>query len=319
MITVDLNDEPSETPRAQRRREAVWAVCDKLSSQGIKPTQRNVKMHHSTGSDTDIQKDVNAWFDHVFALHTRRKTIPDLPDSLVAAFEKLWQLAVAEASETHSEEAARWKAARELMQSDQEAMNEKLSALEEELAACQVSLGTAQSNAHSLGEQLAQTKAELARRDAELAEMRAASSARETELRGEIQRTATGYERQLSEQRAAFDAQVSAMREDMKARAEELRQAVGRADEHYRDLERASIIEIDNQRQRARTAEEALASANKELSTVHIDVATARAELRIYRETIQARIGEYEEEIEALKARVDELMGTRHEGDGMQR
>ena len=47
MITVDLNDEPSETPRAQRRREAVWAVCDKLSSQGIKPTQRNVKMHHS--------------------------------------------------------------------------------------------------------------------------------------------------------------------------------------------------------------------------------------------------------------------------------
>lgn len=329
-LPSDLTDPKSpgsERPRAQRRREAVWVVCDQLSGQGIKPSLRSVKMHHSTGSDADIQKDVNAWFDNVFSQHHRRKAIPSLPDDLVGAVEKMWELAVAEASGRYDDERRRWTADRDQLQGEIEArraevakVRTELEGVREDLANCSSSLDALQARAQALTEEANEMRRRAEQREAELTAVRSAATVREEELRGELQRTAAGYEKQLAEQRAGFEVQVTAMREDMKARSEELRDAVGRADAHYRDLERNSLLEIDAQRQRAKVAEEALDRARSEASAWAIDVATARAELRTFRETMEIRLCERDEEIRqlrgALAATRDEALEKRNRREG---
>ena len=80
-----------------------------------------------------------------------------------------------------------------------------------------------------------------------------------------------------------------------------------RADDHYRDLERRSLMEIDSMRTRAKSAEELI---ERQRNTVHereIELVELRTELRLIRETQQAQIDVLAKRNSALTSQLEQL------------
>jgi chromosome segregation ATPase len=297
----------TETEQPKSRREAVWEVCDQLSAQGIKPSLRSVKMHYPRGSDTDVQKDVNGWFEHVFAQHARRRVIPTLPESVVKAMEAFWETASLEADNQFAKE----RKAHEDMRSE---MREKLDSVLAELAQSKAAATKSEQDNVDLRLELshrstllsdAEEEIKVLRRD--LDELRRHLQKRDMDHQEELSHLRDTHERNLKAQREDFELQVKLVREAAAKQAEEHDRAMKRADDHYRDLERRSLMEIDSMRTRAKSAEELI---ERQRNTVHereIELVELRTELRLIRETQQAQIDDLAKRNSALTSQLEQL------------
>lgn len=293
----------TEDTAKKTRREAVWEVCDQLSAQGIKPSLRSVKMHYPRGSDTDVQKDVNGWFEHVFAQYARRRVIPALPDSVVQAMEAFWETASVEADRQFVKE-------REALEKMRAELKQSLESTQAELAVMTAARTKSDQDNVDLRLELAHrttlledAEKQIAALRLDLDELRRYSQRREQDLVEEAMRLKDAHERNLKAQREDFELQVKLVREASATQAEEHQRAMTRADEHYRDLERRSLVDVDAMRTHVKSANEAIERFRALAHERDLELAGARTELRMLREVQKHS----DQEIERLKADLDQM------------
>lgn len=283
-----MNKTEAEQPKS--RREAVWEVCDQLSAQGIKPSLRSVKMHYPRGSDTDVQKDVNGWFEHVFAQHARRRVIPSLPEAVVKAMEAFWETASLEADNQFAKEHQAHEEMRAVLQ-------EKLDGAMAELAQAKAAAAKSDQDNVDLRLELSHRSSLLDDAERENTELRKDQEAlrsrlqqRDTEHKAELLRMRETHERNLKCQREDFELQVKLVREAAAQQSEEHQRAMARADEHYRDLERRSLTELDSLRMKAKSADELIERLRNTAHEREMELVGLRTELRLIQESLQGQL-----------------------------
>lgn len=291
----------------KNRREAVWEVCDQLSSQGVKPSLRNVKMHYPRGSDSDVQKDVNAWYEHVFAQHARRRVIPTLPDSVVQAMEAFWETASMEARaqfdgerESQTVHLAQVQEALEAAQRDLAQMNERKAQSERDIDELRLEL----SHAASLH---GDARQQIDKLSLDLEEARRYARKREEDLLSELAHIKASNELAVKAQREDFEVQVRIVREAAAQQSAEHQRAMERAEEHYRDLERRSLLEVDASRTKLKNADDAIDRFRNLAHERDIEVAHLRTELRLMREMTGAQMDDLINKNTALTSEIDAL------------
>ena len=93
-------------PREGVNYAEVAAVCEKLSAEGVKPTQRNVRAEIGSGRVSTILRHINAWLES-------KSLVADievaLPNETVVAMQKAINDAIRSASETRDREIANLK------------------------------------------------------------------------------------------------------------------------------------------------------------------------------------------------------------------
>lgn len=297
----------SDTEPPPTRREAVWAVCDQLSAQGLKPSLRSVKMHYPRGSDTDVQKDVNGWYEYVFMQHARRRVIPALPDAVVRAMESFWETASLEAD-------SQFAKAREAHEAIQAELKAQLGAARAESAEAKTVASKAERDAVDLRLELAHrtTDLESAEQDVtglrqELDALRRHAQMREQAQHDEINRTKETHARTLTAQREDFELQVKLVREAAAQQAEEQQRALARSDEHYRDLERRALVEVDSARTQLKTANESIERYRTLAHDRDLELVGLRTELRLMRDGHKTQIDALVQRNEKLTADVEGL------------
>lgn len=295
----------TDTEPTPPRREAVWAVCDQLSAQGLKPSLRSVKMHYPRGSDTDVQKDVNGWYEHVFMQHARRRVIPALPDAVVRAMESFWETASLEA------DGALVKA-RESHETIRAELEAQLDAARAQIAEAKVAASKAEQESVDLRLELSHraTLLESVEKDVtglrrELDELRRNAQKREQDQHDEITRAQGAHALNLKTQREDFELQVKVMREAGMQQAEEYQRALARSNEHYRDLERRSLVEVDAARTQLKTANESIERYRTLAHDRDLELVGLRTELRFVRDAHKAQIEELARRNEKLTAEVE--------------
>lgn len=295
----------TDTEPTPPRREAVWAVCDQLSAQGLKPSLRSVKMHYPRGSDTDVQKDVNGWYEYVFMQHARRRVIPALPDAVVRAMESFWETASLEA------DGALVKA-RESHETIRAELEAQLDAARAEIAEAKVAASKAEQESVDLRLELSHraTLLESVEKDVtglrrELDELRRNAQKREQDQHDEITRAQGAHALNLKTQREDFELQVKVMREAGMQQAEEYQRALARSNEHYRDLERRSLVEVDAARTQLKTANESIERYRTLAHDRDLELVGLRTELRFVRDAHKAQIEELARRNEKLTAEVE--------------
>lgn len=77
----------------------VKTTADQLLQEGIKPTQQNIRDRIGRGSITTINKALNSWWQELGARFNAYNKHPNLPDSVAAIANKLWEQAVRDAEQ----------------------------------------------------------------------------------------------------------------------------------------------------------------------------------------------------------------------------
>ncbi|MBV0931805.1 DNA-binding protein [Marinobacterium weihaiense] len=70
-------------------------VADQLLSEGIRPTQQNVRERLGSGSLTTINRALNDWWHTLAARIQRRNEHPELPEPVIQLADKTWNRALA--------------------------------------------------------------------------------------------------------------------------------------------------------------------------------------------------------------------------------
>ena len=109
----------------------------------------------------------------------------------------------------------------------------------------------------------------------------------------------------MKAQREDFELQVKLVREASASQAEEHQRAMARADEHYRDLERRSLVDVDAMRTQVKSANEAIERFRALAHERDLELAGMRTELRMMRE-IQKQS---DQEVAGLKVELAKCSG----------
>ena len=82
--------------RTQTIQDAVWQAADQLMAQGIRPTVANVREITQRGSAGTINDALKDWWQELAKRMSVQSVHPDLPDTVAALMQQLWQLALIE-------------------------------------------------------------------------------------------------------------------------------------------------------------------------------------------------------------------------------
>ncbi|MDY7549163.1 DNA-binding protein [Glaciimonas sp. CA11.2] len=94
------------------RRTLTYAACDAIAIAGKKPSIASVRewtlanQGKKQGSDTDVQGDINAWFQELLALKQEKLVVSGLPDEVAALARAMWIKACESAAENLNTERA---------------------------------------------------------------------------------------------------------------------------------------------------------------------------------------------------------------------
>ena len=94
------------------RRTLTYAACDAIAAAGKKPSISSVRewtlstQGKKQGSDTDVQGDINAWFQELLALKQEKLVVSGLPDEVAALARAMWIKACESAAERLNTERA---------------------------------------------------------------------------------------------------------------------------------------------------------------------------------------------------------------------
>lgn len=270
MTTLDLEKKD--------RRTAVWMVCDHLATvDKVKPTVREVRRYYTYGSMTDVQNDINAWWDTLFGFYRDRNTRPGLPVSIVESMEVLWTLALEESGKIV--EAARLEAQQQIAAAMEEMVASRAAAeaAREQTRETAAKLDLANQNAEHLQTQITDLEGRLTQEAAQ----RAAAEGQIITLREEIAR-------KDAEHRAAVEAHGAQLKAEQEAHAIQLKAEQDRYDGMNRHLMQQTD---DIRRQRA---EESKASE------------TALADLRTMADAYRKRANIAEEAAAVAKGRLEQ-------------
>lgn len=82
--------------RTQTIQDAVWQAADQLMAQGIRPTVANVREITQRGSAGTINDALKEWWQDLAKRMSVQSVHPEIPESVAALMQQLWQLALTE-------------------------------------------------------------------------------------------------------------------------------------------------------------------------------------------------------------------------------
>lgn len=85
------------TDRTMTRRESVWGACNQLAEQNKKPSVARIRSLYNSGSATDVQADINAWYKRLFEGYCAANSGRGMPDEVFELARQFWETATASA------------------------------------------------------------------------------------------------------------------------------------------------------------------------------------------------------------------------------
>jgi hypothetical protein len=263
----------SQTPELQllSRADLTRLACDALAAEGKKPSIGMVRewtianAGGKKGSDGDVQKDINGWFDDLLKLK-RDKSIADLPDAVAALARDVWRMAVDVADDTLAGE--RQAMAAQLAQAADEVAragalarqaDERVLAVEQELAVA--------------NETIAARADMIVRLDADLAGMKSVVDSRDERIAGLTMELA-----RKAEDQAAGLAELSALRKH-------------------------SLVQIDQARLETQEWKAEVKRVEKERGVSQAAHQKDRTALETELAAMQGKLAHIQQELDAAKAR----------------
>ena len=270
-----MADEGITQAKAPTRRELVFEGCNTLAAKGLKPSLRLVRSLDVRGSDTDVQADVNAWFDQVlkgYSLSLKEDSIPALLRNTLTA---LWSQALSEATDTFSVKRTEW----------QQQIHDLENALKDSANSLQLERD-GRIHAENLAEGLQKSLTQKTNENGSLAVLSSTlkQKVEDLEIQNRAQANSTQalivkHEKALDdlarETRAQIDGLEKRHRADTKlnqeqheARIHEMKTQMELAESRYRALEERSLRELDTMRVHVSNVTSAHAKLGQELKEV---------------------------------------------------
>lgn len=81
-------------PRKTDTADRVLEIADELLSEGVRPTQQNVRERLGSGSISTINKALNEWWESLAARMKEQHARPDLPEPIIDGATRMWQQAL---------------------------------------------------------------------------------------------------------------------------------------------------------------------------------------------------------------------------------
>ena len=279
-----------DTGNQLTRQELTWRACDALAAAGKKPSIGLVRewtiasAGAKKGSDGDVQKDINGWFDDVLKLK-RDSVIDGLPDAVGSLARDFWRLAVDSASDALAGE-------RDALGADKAAAD-KLVALSREKTVAAVELANALTTRLDIAtETIAGRDDTIRRLEEALAQARAMSIAKDERLAGiadELARTTQQYAAGLIELEGA-----------RKHSLLQIDQARGESRHWKGEFERVdheNRTTLETYRQKASSLATELAGARGRLSAIEEALTLARVRNAAFEQSIAAQAARQESEL----------------------
>lgn len=311
------------------RREQVWRVCDELAAQGVKPTMRLVKNRDIGGSTGDVQADVDDWYANVFAVHGRRVALPGIPPEVISHWQHAWDACYARAKEEFDSERQELQGVIDQAKARIEAL-ENQSQKDRDLTA-QISnqLAEAHGELDQLRHQLREAERQADRQEAltndlrkslgELEQRHTAAAARHAqELQAERERALTLTREQIAEKESECERRIAsvvagherveaALTSQINTMTVAQRAEIERADQHYRELERKALREVDEARQALKSVEADVSAARERRVELELQLSALKTELRATKEAGAREVQGLLEQVARLNEQVDRL------------
>ena len=279
---------PQLTRQALTRR-----ACDALAAAGKKPSIGLVRewtiasTGAKKGSDGDVQKDINGWFDDVLKLK-RDSAIDGLPDAVSSLARDFWRLAVDSASDALAGE-------RDALALDKTAADRRVAEVHEHTRVAVERANALTTRLDIATETIAGRDDTIRRLEAALAQARASATAKDERLAGiadELARTTAQYAAGLIELEGARKhslLQIDQARGESrhwKAEFERVDHEIRTTLETYRQKASSLATELAGARGRLSAIEEALTAAQVRNAALEQKIATAQTA----RQEIEARL-----------------------------
>lgn len=266
------------------RTQWVHQLCDELASQRSKPTLRLVRARARVpGSDGDIQKDINKWFDAVFHRHAAEKADDQIPVALADAFRALWQTALAEGhkqfdvdrvrlvedAEGLKTQLAEFSATNAELVATKLRLESEASVARESVVSLEKALEKSEAQLHDLGLRCDHQEKEVQSLNQQISALHESNTARITTLLRE-------HESRVRELVDTHDRALKRLDEEHKARLSELREQMVLSEARYQALEQRSLREIDSAREATKERDRQLKVAGQSIAQLEAVVSTEK-------------------------------------------
>jgi chromosome segregation ATPase len=253
-----------------RRQDLTRLACDALAAAGRKPSIGLVREWTLSsagikkGSDGDVQKDINGWFEDLLKLK-RDNAVAGLPDAVGALAREFWRLSIDSADET--------------LAAEREAMQVQLARAEEGVDHAERRADAADARSAALTQALALANATIAGRDDVIAHLEQAhSDARALLLAREERIASLGDELARStQQHAAGFAELDGLRKHSLLQIDQARGEVRHWKSEFERVDHENRTTLETYRQKASSLANDLAGARGRLSAIEEALAAARA------------------------------------------
>jgi chromosome segregation ATPase len=255
---------------ALRRQDLTRLACDALAAAGRKPSIGLVREWTLSsagikkGSDGDVQKDINVWFEDLLKLK-RENAVAGLPDAVGSLAREFWRLAIDSADET--------------LAAEREAMQVQLADAAQEVTAAEGLASAAAARSAALAQELALANATIAGRDKVIAHLEQAhSDARAVLLAREERIAGLGDELGRSgQQHAAGLAELDGLRTHSLLQIDQARGEVRHWKSEFERVDHENRTTLETYRQKASSLANDLAGARGRLSAIEEALTAARA------------------------------------------
>lgn len=238
--------------KVAERKYMVRSACDDLAKLGIKPSVSAIKRAGLPirGSDPDVQRDVNDWFDGVLLAHSNKNEVAGIPRTMLTLFAGVV-------------EAAREEARREL-ELERQAIEAAAVDADVKAAAADLRASTLASELAVANEGIAGRDALLRRQEEAMAELRATQRAKDERITGLVEDL-----NRKSEEHAASLVELKGVRNHSLLQIDEARTEGRHWRTEFERVDQENKSSVITYRQKASGLENLLATANGRLSTMH--------------------------------------------------
>jgi chromosome segregation ATPase len=255
---------------ALRRQDLSRLACDALAAAGRKPSIGLVREWTLSsagikkGSDGDVQKDINGWFEDLLKLK-RDSAVAGLPDAIGSLAREFWRLAIDSADQT--------------LAAEREDMQQQLARAGEGVDQAKHRADAAAARSAALAQELALANATIAGRDEVIAHLEQTLSEARAILHAKEERIA-GLGDELgrsAQQHAAGLAELDGLRKHSLLQIDQARGEARHWKSEFERVDHENRTTLESYRQKASSLANDLAGARGRLSAIEEALAAARA------------------------------------------
>ena len=264
------------------RRTLTWQACDALAAAAKKPSIGAVRewtlatTGAKRGSDTDVQADVNAWYQELLKLRHTALSIPHLPDPIAALAREFWVKAN--------------EAATDALAAEREAIAAQVTAAHEVAAAAETRATAATARAEATTHELDVARESIRHLEAAL-----------SQLRPTVEATATRHAGQLE----VRDERIAALTDDFARREREYATRIAELD----GVRKHALLHIDEARTESRHWQTKCHRIDAENTSTAARYQQCTASLEADLAGTRGRLSAVEEALAASRQRCSQLEG----------